>query len=194
MKQIELCKKLGISQGTLSGWENGKIEPGIKAMFAMADIFGITVDELLGKSLDEEKFVEIKNIIPIKKRKFQMLRDVACGKPITCGDEWEGYVEASSNIDADFCLRCRGDSMTGARILDGDIVFVKKQSMVDNGQIAVVVIDNEATLKRVYYYPQNSKLVLQAENPLYEPLVYVNEELNNIYIIGKAVAFQSCVK
>ena len=84
--------------------------------------------------------------------------------------------------------------MIGARILNGDIVFIKEMPMVNNGEIAAVIIDNEATLKRVYYYPENGKLVLQAENPKYEPLVYIGEELNQIRILGKAVAFQSDIK
>ena len=84
--------------------------------------------------------------------------------------------------------------MINARILDGDIVFIREQPMVENGEIAAVIIDDEATLKRVYYYQDEGKLVLQAENPSFAPLVYVGEELNTIRILGKAVAFQSDVK
>ena len=93
-----------------------------------------------------------------------------------------------------FCLKCKGDSMINARIYDGDIVFVRKQSMVNNGEVAVVLIEDEATLKRVFYYPDKAKLVLQAENPSFEPLVYIGEEIEQIRILGKAVAFQSDVK
>ena len=81
--------------------------------------------------------------------------------------------------------------MVGARIYDGDIVFIRAQDSVDNGEIAAVIINDEATLKRVYYYPNDSKLILSAENPRYAPFVYVGDELNGIKIIGKAVAFQS---
>ena len=98
------------------------------------------------------------------------------------------------DIDADFCLRAKGDSMIGARIMDGDIVFIRNQPMVDNGEIAAVIIDDEATLKRVYYDRDAGKLMLVPENPKYSPLMYVGEELNNIRILGKAVAFQSDVK
>ena len=83
--------------------------------------------------------------------------------------------------------------MIGARIYDGDIVFIRSQSSVDNGEIAAVIINDEATLKRVYYYPDEEKLVLSPENPKYAPLLYVKEELDSIKIIGKAVAFQSSV-
>jgi repressor LexA len=84
--------------------------------------------------------------------------------------------------------------MINARIFDGDVVFIRQQDMVNNGEIAAVIIEDEATLKRVYYYPEKNKLVLQAENPAYEPLVYVGEELNTIRVLGKAVAFTSIVK
>ena len=117
--------------------------------------------------------------------------EIACGQPILTNEEHETYVEASADIQADFCLRAKGDSMTGARILDGDIVFIKEQPMVNNGEIAAVIVDNEATLKRVYYYPERQKLVLNPENPKYEPLVYVGEELNTVRILGKAVCFMS---
>ena len=79
--------------------------------------------------------------------------------------------------------------MINARINDGDIVYIRKQEQVDNGEIAAVLIDNEATLKRVYVY--SNKVVLQPENPKYEPFVYVGEEMNEIRIIGKAVGFTS---
>ena len=83
--------------------------------------------------------------------------------------------------------------MIGARIYDGDIVFIRSQSTVDNGEIAAVIINDEATLKRVYYYPNEEKLILSPENPRYAPLVYIRDELESIKILGKAVAFQSTV-
>ena len=85
----------------------------------------------------------------------------------------------------------KGDSMIGARILDGDVVFIRAQEMVENGKIAAVIIDNEATLKRWYYFPEKQKLVLTPENPAYEPLVYVGDELTDIKCIGLAVSVMS---
>ena len=84
--------------------------------------------------------------------------------------------------------------MVGARIYDGDLVFIRAQDSVDNGEIAAIIINDEATLKRVYYYPDESKIVLSPENPRYAPLVYMNEELDSIKILGKAVAFQSVIR
>ena len=84
--------------------------------------------------------------------------------------------------------------MINARIFNGDIVFIKEMPIVENGDIAAVIIDDEATLKRVYYYPDQGKLVLNPENPTHAPLVYVGEELNSIRILGRAVYFISPVK
>ena len=84
--------------------------------------------------------------------------------------------------------------MTGARIYDGDLVFIRRQSTVDNGEVAAVIISDEATLKRVYYYPEEEKLILSPENPKYAPLVYIKDELSEVKILGKAVAFQSVVR
>jgi len=106
-------------------------------------------------------------------------------------EHFESYVEAGANIRADFCLRVKGDSMINARICDGDIVFIRKQPDVNDGEIAAVLIDNEATLKRVY--KKKGEIILVAENPAYKPLVYKGEELNEIRILGKAIAFQSNV-
>lgn len=111
-----------------------------------------------------------------------------------CEQDFESYVEAGAKTNADFCLKAKGDSMINARILDGDIVFIRKQDMVDNGEIAAVIIDNEATLKRAYYYKTENKLVLMSENPKYSPFVYINDELNEVHILGKAIAFQSDIK
>lgn len=130
---------------------------------------------------------------PISVQSFPLLGNIACGNPLFADENIETYVEATTKVKADFCLRAKGDSMVNARIYDGDIVFIRKQDTVENGEIAAVIIGEEATLKRVFYYPEDSKLVLQAENPKYEPFVYVGQELNTIKILGKAVAFQSDV-
>ena len=81
-----------------------------------------------------------------------------------------------------------------ARINSGDTVFIKKADTVNNGEIAAIIINDEATLKRVYYYPESSKLMLISENSNYEPLVFAGEELDRIRIIGKAVAFKSEIR
>lgn len=133
------------------------------------------------------------NISPIQLKRFPLLGEIACGEPIFADENKESFVMADMDIRADFCLRAKGDSMINARIYDGNLVFIKEMPMVDNGDIAAVIIDDEATLKKVYYYPDKGKLVLYPENPDYEPFVYIGEEMNTIHIRGKAVYFMSAL-
>ena len=203
---IRLCENKGVSpnkvamdlelsNATTTRWKKGSIPQG-KTLNKIADYFSVNTDDLLGRIGVPVKDLPpaIDNIFPITRKAFPLLGDIACGEPIFADETRESYVMSGTDIQADFCLRAKGDSMIGARILDGDIVFIKKMSVVDNGSIAAVIIGDEATLKRVYYYPTDKKLVLNAENPRYEPFVFVGEELDNICILGKAVSFQSDVK
>lgn len=192
--QNDLANFLGVSRTTYLKYENGLHEPSFETLTKLADHFNVSVDYLLGNKEKKSPELNIKNILPLKTKKVPLLGDIACGKPIWAEQTHGEFISVSDDIDADFCLRASGDSMIGARIYDGDIVFIKNQDMVNNGEIAAVIIDNEATLKRVYYYPEKNKIVLNPENPAFEPLVYINEELNEIRILGKAVAFQSIVR
>ena len=192
----ELASAVGTSKQTIHRYENGVISniPPEKVV-AIAKALSTTPAKLMGWG--EEEFSTINNnesaLYPLAVRRLPILGDIACGEPIYAEEEHESYAIADGRLDADFCLRAQGDSMTGARIFDGDIVFIRSQSSVDNGEIAAVIINDEATLKRVYYYPEEGKLILSPENPRYAPLVYLNEELNGIKILGKAIAFQSAV-
>ena len=109
-------------------------------------------------------------------------------------EERESYIMSGTEIKADFCLKAKGDSMIGARIMDGDIVFIRSQPEVENGEIAAVAIDDEATLKRFYRDEETGTITLVAENPAYSPMVFTEESQKNVYILGKAIAFQSNVK
>lgn len=188
----ELAERVGTSRQTIHRYENGKISniPPEKVE-ALAYALGTTPSELMGWG--EGVGERYDNLISISIKRIPILGEIACGEPIYAEEEHESFVAANTDIDADFCLRAHGDSMIGARIFDGDIVFIRSQSAVDNGEIAAVIINDEATLKRVYFYPEEGKLILSPENPRYAPLVYVKDELNSIKILGKAVAFQSTV-
>ncbi len=188
----ELADRVGTSRQTIHRYETGKISniPPEKVE-ALAAALNTTPSALMGWG--DDLYDRFENILPISIKRLPILGDIACGEPIYAEEEHESFAAVNSSLDADFCLRAHGDSMTGARIFDGDIVFIRSQSAVDNGEIAAVIINDEATLKRVYYYPEEGKLILTPENPRYAPLVYVREELENIKIIGKAVAFQSSV-
>ncbi len=191
IKQSELADYLGVAQNTLSYWERGVYDIDNASLKKLADYFGVSVDSLLGGSADPLSF---NNIFPISTKKVPLLGDVACGEPIWAEEQHGEFVAVSQDVDCDFCLRAKGDSMIGARIFDGDVVFVRKQDTVENGEVAVVIIEDEATLKRVYWYPDQSKLVLSAENPAYAPFVFSGAELEQVRILGKAVTFQSLIR
>ncbi len=199
LSQEQLADAIGVSKSTIGMYEQGKRMPNTNTILKdIASYFGVSIDYLVGfqsdfDSLSEDDFSRF-GLRPIVRRRIPMLGKIACGEPIMCEEEYETFADSGANIDADFCVIAQGDSMINARILDGDIVFVRKQEMVENGEIAVVIVnDNEVTLKRFFYYPELNQVVLQPENPAYRPMIYMNEDLTHIRVLGKAVAFTSSV-
>ena len=183
----------GLSKGTLSKYENNKQEPMISTVGNLSAILGVSVDYLLnGEESDYIDIYAFDNISPVLTRRFPMLGKISCGEPIYCDEEYETFVEASADINADFCLTARGDSMINARIFDGDIVFIRAQPQVENGEIAAVIVNDEATLKRVYL--KSDRIILRPENPLYDDIIFTDTDMNSVRILGKAVAFMSYVK
>lgn len=205
----EFAKKSGLSKAYVGFLEKGynpktkkEITPSIQTIKKVAVGIGMDFDELFSMIDDnvllnsaEDTAAEActcyDNIFPIELKRFPLLGDIACGEPIYAEEDRESYVMAGTDIHADFCLRAKGDSMIGARINDGDIVFIRKDEEIIDGQIYAVVIDDEATLKRVYYDREKNIIQLTPANDNYKPLVYTGETLDEIRVLGKAVAFQS---
>ncbi len=178
---------LNLPYTTYISYEKGDREPNREMLIKLADFYGTTTDYILDKP-DSVKIPE--NIIPLPKTKMiPLVGTIACGVPILAEENIEDMVSVPDNLHVDFALRCKGDSMSGARILDNDIVCIRKQESVENGEIAAVLINNEATLKRFYRY--GDTVVLRAENPAYKELEYRKDELDEIKILGKAVYFLS---
>lgn len=177
---------VNINKSMVSKWENGVNTPSNTFLGLYAKEFGINMNYLIG--ISDEKYIddysEYKNLIkvPIFNKKVPLLGTIAAGTPILADENVEMYVDLDRTVSADFCLRVKGDSMINAKIDDGDVVFIKKQSDVDDGEIAAVLIDDEATLKRVY--KMAGKVVLRAENPKYKPIELNGKE--NVIILGKA--------
>ncbi len=190
MTAAELSRKTGLSKPLLSQYINGKVKAKSFQLLKLAEALDVSEPWLMGFDVPRQR--EGQFVKAISTRRIPILGEIACGQPSFAEESFEAYVEVGSTLQCDFALRAKGDSMTGARILDGDIVFIKQQPIVNNGDIAAVIIGDEATLKRVYF--THDKLVLAAENPSYQPLVYVGSELDDIRILGKAVAFQSDVR
>lgn len=200
-RSCDLAAAADISRARVSQYTHGKYTPAADGICRLADVLGVSASWLMGLDDDPHVFEDQvptdelpEGVTTAVMHRFPLLGDIACGQPTLATQEFDAYATSSDNTPADFCLLAKGDSMIGAKIEDGDLVFIKSCDMVNNGDIAAVVIDDEATLKRVYYYPQESKLILTAENARYAPLVYMGEELNFIRILGKAVAVQSKLK
>ena len=199
LKPSELAEKTGISQATISQYRSGYSKPKQPRLMKLATALGVSPVWLMGLDVSmhdtsqESSIPDYSNIFPLQRKRVPLLGEIACGEPIFCNEGRESYIAAGTDIKADFCLKARGDSMTGARIMDGDVVFIQKDAELVNGQIYAVEIDDEATLKRVYYDEAAQELRLLAENPKYPTMVYSGERLAHVHVLGKAIAFQSDV-
>lgn len=194
MSQQELAEKVGFKTASAVN----KIELGLRdinqtKIILFAKALGTTPSYLMGWDDEDNNIPTATNIIPLPEtKKIPLLGDIACGEPILAEENIEDFVKLDKDIPADFALRCKGDSMINDRIFDGDIVYIRQQPDVENGEIAAVLIDNEATLKRVYKYPH--RIELRAANPTIQPFEYSEDEMNTVRILGKAVAFTSIIR
>ena len=198
LSQMDFSKQIKVSKSSINMYERGEREPGLETLERIADYFNVDMDYLLGKSEIANRtqlaYSSIaSNIVPLPAmKKIPLIGSIACGAPIMAEEHIEDYVDLPAHIRADFSLTCKGDSMINARIFDGDIVYIRQQETVESGQIAAVLIDGEATLKRVRLFDDH--IVLEPENPMYKPLSFWNEEMNTVRILGKAVAFTSAIR
>lgn len=182
---IESVTAMGeyISKSALSQYVNGQSTPDQRKLTILSKALDVSEVWLMGYGDTELK--NIKNIVFFKPstKKIPIIGTIAAGEPILAVENIEEYIDLDVKISADFALRVKGDSMVGANIFDGDIVFIRKQSDVDDGEIAAVIIDDSATLKRVFKF--ENKVVLRAENPKYKPILLNGDK--SVYIVGKAV-------
>ena len=186
----ELAHKMGYKdKSSISKIENGKADIPQSKIAAFADALQTTPAYLMGW---EEQPEPKKPTIPPgfepmpKMKKIPLIGSIACGEPITAEQNIERYIGVPAAWRADFALTCHGDSMSPT-ICDGDIVCIRCQPEVEQGEIAAVRIDGEATLKRVYYNP--GTLTLMPANPAYAPMVYTGSQLEEVHIEGKAVGW-----
>lgn len=190
---LEIADKMGVSEATVQRWESGNIKSLRHGRIAqLAEILDVSPASLMGWDVSSNDIP--KGFMPLPKTvKRPRLGVISCGNPINSEENFEGYDDVPEHINCDFTLKCEGNSMTGARINDGDIVYIRQQPTVENGQIAAVLVDGcEKLLKRVYI--NDDSIILQAENPAYPPKVFSKEDMNRVSIIGKAVGFFSIIK
>ena len=191
MSQDELAKKTGYTdRSSIAKIESGKVDLTESKIALFAKALNVSPALLMG--IDTIPLAS--DILPMPATyKAPRLGRIACGDPILAEENIEGYDDVPAYIKCDFTLLCRGDSMINARIFDGDIVCVKADAEVKSGDIAAVLVDgDEATLKRVRLF--DNHIILEPENPTYKPLVFWNEDMNRVHIIGKATHFISTVK
>lgn len=182
----QLEQLTGIPSSTIHRTISGTAKKiSIGTMQKIAEALGVSPAFVMGWT-DDQAFV------PKKSNKLPLLGSIACGSPTFAEENFEGYITLPEPVKADFALRARGDSMVGARIFDGDIVFIRRQPDVEDGEIAAVRIGDETTLKRIKHYP--NRLILIPCNPIYQEIIFREEELQNVTILGKAVWFLSEVR
>lgn len=182
--QQEVADYVGVSKSAVSRWESGDIgNMGIDKVPRLSEILQISPMELI--NMDKKHLMER---IPNKSNTnpIPLIGTIAAGTPILAEQNIEDYFNLDSSIHADFALRIKGDSMLGAGIFPNDIVFIRQQSNLENGEIGAILIENEATLKK--FYKKGETIILQAENDKYQPMIFTN---GNIKILGKLVAVLS---
>lgn len=190
----DIAQEIGVAKSTVQRYEKGSIEKiKLPVLEAIARVLNVNPSWLCFKSdsMDPEGSDRLipPGVSPLPRmREWSVLGATACGKPLY-RETLDETVVAPDDIKADVVFRCVGDSMINARIFDGDAVFVRLQPDVANGQIAVVRIDNEYTLKRVYIH--EDYVELRPENPVYKAIILRGEQLKPDYfeIVGLAVAF-----
>ena len=181
----ELAKKMGYKdKSSISKIENGKADIPQSKVIAFARALNTTTAYLMG--IDTAKEISIPaGFQPLPKRdRIPRVGQIACGTPILAEENVEAYDEVPSDWHADFTLLCQGDSME-PKIKDSDVVAIHCQPMVENGEVAAVLIDGEATLKRVFLFDDH--IELRAENPTFPTILRIGEDMNTITIEGKAV-------
>lgn len=190
----ELSKLVGVSAPTIQRYESGEIKNVRRDKISkLAKALNISPAYLMGWE-DENSDPILENIpgiiTPVKLKKIPILGTIACGNPILAEENYDGYFMIDENLPySDFVLRAKGDSMIDANIHEGDLVFFRKQNDVDNGTIAAVLIEDEATLKRVN--KSNDTLILQPCNTNYNPIIINKSDNKKVLILGQMVGVYS---
>ena len=186
LTQKEVADAVGVSEATVSRWESGEIANMRRDRIAsLAKVLRSSAGFIMTGEKDEGTVPTGFSPLPDMDTLPRVGR-IACGEPILAEQNIEDYDSVPSSWRATFTLICVGDSMA-PRILDGDLVAIRQQKEVENGEIAAVRIGDEATLKRVYFH--DDYIELRPENPAYSSSIRRREEMNDVSIEGRAVGF-----
>lgn len=185
----DLAAKTGIAKSAIQRYATGETKKiPLPRLEALADALGVSAAYLMGWDEPSPASRPLPaGLLPVVKRRIPIIGHVAAGVPIMAEREYEEYEDDTYGISCDYVLRVEGDSME-PRVLDGDVVYVRQQPDVDDGQIAVVGVDDSVTLKVVYHLPNGLQLV--SLNPKYKPMIYTQANTDYLAIIGLAVAYK----
>ena len=175
---------LSMQASTVSRYVNGQYVPKAPTLELLARHYGVNPTWLMGEDVPRT-LSEKQNAVPV-------LGDVAAGVPIWAQENYDGLAAVDPGENVDFALRIRGDSMQNARIHNGDLVYVRRQPEVENGEIAVILVDGEATVKRVY--DKGDALVLHPENEAYTDMVFPKDGSRDIAVLGKVILVKGRVE
>lgn len=180
LTQQQVADYVGVSKSAVSRWESGDVaNMGIDKLSKLSEVLSVSPLDIINETELTLRIVPNKNnTVPIP-----LLGTIAAGSPILAEQNIEDYFNLDKKIKADFCLRIKGDSMININIMDGDIVFIKNQEDLENGEVGAVLVEDSATLKR--FYRMNGEVYLQSENPTYKPIAISGGE---VMILGKMVA------
>lgn len=193
ISQQKLADKIGVSRSTIAMWETGASQPDNGMLKRMADFFNVSTDYLLGREFQETNYdwMRANGEYPYNPqvRKIPILGYVAAGLPMFAEEQIVDYTYMETKNDGYdyFALKVKGDSMDAAKISDGDLVIVRVQSYVENGEIAVVRVDNEnATIKKYSRVGNIVQLMPQSFNQNHKVQIY-DIEKTRVEVIGKVV-------
>lgn len=189
MTQEEFAQLLGTTKQNISRYESGAVSPKITTAQIIADKLGVSLSELNGSKDGVPLPSNVRPISALHRQSIPLIGSVAAGEPIYDPEELGVYVE--SPVDADAAITIKGDSMVPT-YLDGDLVYIKERPDVPDGAIAVVFLDDEATLKHVYKRPTG--LTLISENPAHATIMVEFEDYANVRIFGVPVGFTRLYK
>ena len=182
LTQQAVAEALGVSRSAVAMWEKDEREPDLETLAQLAKLLGVPLTALV----ERREAPLPQNLRPVRARRIPLLGTIAAGEPIFAEEEHETYVDVDGSARADFALEVKGESMEPL-YKDGDVVYIRRQDDVRDGQVAAVVVDDSATLKRVYHLPVGVQLM--PLNPAFAPMLFTPENSDSVRILGLAVGY-----
>lgn len=182
LTQQAVAEALGVSRSAVAMWEKDEREPDLETLAQLAKLLGVPLTALV----ERREAPLPQNLRPVRARRIPLLGTIAAGEPIFAEEEHETYVDVDGSARADFALEVQGESMEPV-YKDGDVVYIRRQDDVRDGQVAAVVVDDSATLKRVYHLPVGVQLM--PLNPAFAPMLFTPENSDSVRILGLAVGY-----